>query len=425
VITSSRLLLLACVLLALAGATLCTSLTSAHLSGGSGLLAADCGNANSGCGQVLSSRWAVFPPADQADVRDGPAATGVPVAALGLLYFLGLATWLAFVGICRGDRAGWNGLVLQVIGASCAVSILYVGIMLTQLDSVCLLCMGAHVANLGLLACFFAVLRRLRHERPDQPASNHPGPRLAAATLILGPCLGAWIWQALQTHGASSTESTLAAQLQALEEDAGLVELAYFADTRFSSNEQTRARFDAVQRTDDPILQATEGASMTLVIFSDAECAACGRFERLLLDEILPLFSGHLRVVYKHFPLTIHAHAEPAARALEAARLQGVFWEYRALLARSQQRLETVDHAVLAAALDLDVERFVADWTSPAVVLRVAEDISNGKSLGVDGTPTVFLNRRLVDPLTRGLLGFWARRAEALHEARDAQGQPW
>jgi uncharacterized membrane protein len=417
--------LFTCILLALVGALLCASLTSAHLSGAGGLLAADCSDAGSGCGQVLASRWAVFPPADVADVRDGPAQTGVPVAALGLLYFAGLATWLAFVGLCRGQRAGWNHLVLQVIGAGCAVSILYAGIMLSQLDSVCPLCMGAHGANLALLAGFFAALRSSRPGRSDESSLEHPTPRLALASLMLGPCLGALLWQALQTGGTDSAAADLAARLDAIEQDAGLVELAYFADTRFTDNEQTRARFDGVKRPDDPTLPATDGASMTLVIFSDAECSACGRFERLLFDEIVPLFNGHLELVYKHFPLPIHEHAESAARALEAARLQGAFWEYQALLDGYRERLGSVDHADLAATLELDVQRFLADWASPATALRVAADISYGKNLGVDGTPSVFLNRRLVDPLTRGLLGFWSRRARALREAREARDQSW
>ena len=425
--STGRLALLLSIILALVGAALSASLTSAHLSGGEGLLAMDCSNAESGCGQVMASRWAVFPPADQADVVNGPAQTGVPVAALGLAYFAALAVWLGFVGVCRGARVAWNGVVLQCMGAGCVVSVLYAVLMLTQLDAVCPLCLGSHVANLALFACFFIAVRSARaggQTEAEQPA-DHPAPRLALASLTLGPCLGALLWIALDAQASKAALQSQGALLANLNAKAELVELAYFSDTRFSGSESGQQRFDAALRPENPEIEAADGASMSLVVFSDAECPSCGRFERMLMDEILPLFGGHLRVVYKHFPLTIHLAAEPAARALEAARLQGAFWEYKALLDEQREQLDDVDHRALAATLGLDVQRFTADWTSPAAVLRVAEDVRDGQNLGVDGTPTVFLNRRLVDPLTRGLLGFWTRRAQVLRDARESQAQAW
>lgn len=422
-----RLALLLAIVLALVCAALSASLTSAHLTGGDGLLALDCTDAESGCGQVMASRWAVFPPADPTDVVDGPAQSGVPLAALGLLYFAALAVWLGFVGVCRGQRAAWNGVVLQCMGAGCVVSVLLAVVMFTQLDAVCPLCLGSHVANLAMFGSFALAVRSVRaggQTDAAQPA-DHPAPRLALASLTLGPCLGALLWVALDAQASKDALQSQGALLANLDRKAALVELAHFNDTRFSDTEAGQRRFDASLRPENPEIEATDGASMTLVVFSDAECPSCGRFETMLTDEILPLFGGHLRVVYKHFPLTIHLAAEPAARALEAARLQGTFWEYKVLLDEERGQLDDVDHRDLAAALGLDVERFTADWTSPAAALRVAEDVRDGQNLGVDGTPTVFLNRRLVDPLTRGLLGFWSRRAQVLRDARESQGQGW
>lgn len=422
-----RLALLLAILLALVGAALSASLTSAHLSGGNGLLALDCTDAEGGCGQVMASRWAVFPPADPAAVVSGPAQRGVPVAALGLLYFAALAVWLGFVGVCRGQRASWNGVVLQCMGVGCVVSVLYAVIMLTQLDGVCPLCLGSHVANLVLFGSFALAVRSLKigEQAPAPESADHPGPRLALASLTLGPCLGALVWVALDAQASGAALQSQGAILAHLDSKAALVELAYFSDTRFSGSAAGQQRFDASLRPENPEIEATDGLSMTLVVFSDAECPSCGRFERMLTDEILPLFGGHLRVVYKHFPLTSHLAAEPAARALEAARLQGAFWEYKALLDEERSRLDDVDHQALATTLGVDVERFTADWTSPAAALRVAEDLRDGQNLGVDGTPTVFLDRRLVDPLTRGLLGFWSRRAQVLRDARETQHQGW
>jgi protein-disulfide isomerase len=177
-------------------------------------------------------------------------------------------------------------------------------------------------------------------------------------------------------------------------------------------------------RDDDPIIDAKRGIRMTLLYFSDVGCPNCALFERLLEDEIKPAFNGHLRIVFKHFP----PRGKPsmkAARAMEAARLQGKFWEMQHELVARRRELANLDYPALAGELDLDVERFKADMTSKAVQDRIDADIAHGRDLGVHSTPTAFLNRRHLDRLMRGIPAFWHQRAVGLRRQRAAQGQDW
>ena len=138
-------------------------------------------------------------------------------------------------------------------------------------------------------------------------------------------------------------------------------------------------------------------APVTLEEFADLQCSACGavypNFKKVESE-----FGSRLRVIFREFPLTpAHAHAVAAAHAAEAAGLQGNFWEMHDILYENQQAwAEAFDVRPLfedyARKIGLDVDRFKNDQTSEAVETRIFLDGRRGHSLGVQGTPTVFLN---------------------------------
>jgi protein-disulfide isomerase len=100
-----------------------------------------------------------------------------------------------------------------------------------------------------------------------------------------------------------------------------------------------------------------------------------------------------MRFVFRNFPLAnVHIHAEHAAEAAEAAGAQGSFWEMHDTLFENQMALEDEDLARYAAALGLDVDRFVSELFSGAHSSRVREDFRSGIRSGVNGTPTFFIN---------------------------------
>ncbi|MEK9156750.1 MAG: thioredoxin domain-containing protein [Patescibacteria group bacterium] len=138
-------------------------------------------------------------------------------------------------------------------------------------------------------------------------------------------------------------------------------------------------------------------APVTLIEYSDFQCPACSAFEPLL-QSVLATYGDNLQVVYRHFPLyTIHANAEEAAYASEAAAQQGKFWEMHDLLFDRQADWEsladTTDMFVAyAELLELDVEQFTSDITSDAVRDRVKIDVNSANAAGISATPTFYLN---------------------------------
>jgi Na+/H+ antiporter NhaA len=134
-------------------------------------------------------------------------------------------------------------------------------------------------------------------------------------------------------------------------------------------------------------------APVTVVEYGDFECPYCGQAEPVV-RELLRDF-GDVRYVWRHLPLSdVHARAQLAAEAAEAAAEQGAFWEMHDLLLSNQDALGPSDLIAHAEQLSLDVERFTNNLREHAGATRVAEDIDSADLSGVSGTPTFFINGR-------------------------------
>ena len=119
------------------------------------------------------------------------------------------------------------------------------------------------------------------------------------------------------------------------------------------------------------------------LLYGDFECPYCAVAAGQLAD-------ARLRVAFRHFPVrSSHPRAWPAARAAEAAALQGRFWEMHDLLFADQGRLEDPHLWARAERLELDLERFDADRRSPGVEARIRRDFEAGVRGGVVTTPTL------------------------------------
>jgi protein-disulfide isomerase len=148
-------------------------------------------------------------------------------------------------------------------------------------------------------------------------------------------------------------------------------------------------------RADDPA-KGPAVAPVTIVLFSDFQCPFCSKVEPVL-KQIEKAYPREVRIVWKHLPLSFHPNALPAARAAEAARAQGKFWEMHDALFANQQGLSEPLYPRTAAELGLDVERFNKDLPSDGVARRIAEDQGLASAVGATGTPTLFVNcRKLV-----------------------------
>lgn len=141
-------------------------------------------------------------------------------------------------------------------------------------------------------------------------------------------------------------------------------------------------------------------APITIVEFSDYQCPFCARSEGLVA-QVLQAYPTQARFVYKHFPLTAnHPQALPAALAAVAAQKQGKFWQMHDLLFANQRNLSTEQIEGYARQLGLDMTRFTADMQSDAAKEQVEADRRLARRAGVRGTPTVFVNGRLLQDRT-------------------------
>jgi protein-disulfide isomerase len=140
-------------------------------------------------------------------------------------------------------------------------------------------------------------------------------------------------------------------------------------------------------------------AAVTLEEFGDFQCPPCGRLSEPI-NQLQKRYN--LRVIYREFPLPIHAHAKEAAYAAEAAARQGRFWPMHDLLYREQAVWsKSTDAKALFSAyagmLQLDRGRFKTDMESMEVQQKVEADLKHGGSIGVKTTPTIFINNEAVE----------------------------
>jgi protein-disulfide isomerase len=144
---------------------------------------------------------------------------------------------------------------------------------------------------------------------------------------------------------------------------------------------------------------AVTGATSQKIIlaeFSDFQCPYCKRGAEVL-KEFMTKNQNKVTLVFKHFPLDqIHSQARPAAQAAWAAQQQNKFWEYHDGLFQDQDKLNDGFYEELAKKLQLDVTKFNQDRASDAAKEAVQKDLELGISLGINGTPTLLLNGKVL-----------------------------
>ena len=139
-------------------------------------------------------------------------------------------------------------------------------------------------------------------------------------------------------------------------------------------------------------IQGPIHAPVALVEYGDYECPYCGEAYPIV-KAIQERLGDRLCFAFRNFPLVnSHPYAEHAAEAAEAAGAQGHFWEMHDLLYENQDALEYEYLARYAATLGLDAERLIKEVLAGTHTARVREDFRSGARLGVNGTPSFFIN---------------------------------
>lgn len=157
-------------------------------------------------------------------------------------------------------------------------------------------------------------------------------------------------------------------------------------------------------------IRGNEKAPVTIVEFSDFQCPYCAKLQSTL-KEVLKAYPDDARLVFKDFPLSFHKQAKNAAKATYAAGEQGKYWEMHDIIFENYNKLTEDKFEEFATKLNLDISKFTADYGSGKYDKQIQQDINTGRSVGVSGTPTLFVNGkrmrgRSIDDLKAAIEGY-------------------
>ena len=164
----------------------------------------------------------------------------------------------------------------------------------------------------------------------------------------------------------------------------------------------TKDRASGAESGESTHILGSPNAPVTLEEFGDFQCPPCGALSGPI-NQLEQDYRPRLRVIFRHFPLVTHAHAQEAAIAAEAASMQGRFWQMHDLLYREQPNWsKATDVTTLfnsyAGLLGLNIDQFKRDMKNDKTKERVTSDQRKAAALGIQNTPTIFLNNSALLP---------------------------
>lgn len=140
-------------------------------------------------------------------------------------------------------------------------------------------------------------------------------------------------------------------------------------------------------------------SKVVLIEYGDFQCPGCGNAHPTV-KELTEKYKDQIAFVFRNFPITSkHPNAKAAAAAVEAAGLQGKYWEMHNRVFESQNSWGNLDvnqrggfFEDYASELGLDLEKFKTDYASEAINAKISFDQAVGKKAGASATPTFRLN---------------------------------
>ncbi len=123
-----------------------------------------------------------------------------------------------------------------------------------------------------------------------------------------------------------------------------------------------------------------------------------------VLEQVLEQYTDKVKIAFKHYPLSNHAYAFKAAQAAVAAQEQGKFWPFHDLLFRQYRQINDRQIDEISKMLQMDIALFKKDMTAAHTRDRVNADLAQGRQIGIRGTPTVFIDGRVLN--NKSLAGF-------------------
>ena len=152
-------------------------------------------------------------------------------------------------------------------------------------------------------------------------------------------------------------------------------------------------------------INGKSGSKVTLIEYGDYQCPGCGEINPTI-EAVVTAYKDKIQFVFRNFPLTsIHQNAKSAAGAVEAAGLQGKYWEMHDKIYAAQSDWENLSGNDLismfssyASDLNLDTAKLKADMASTAVNDKITYDQALGNKLKLNSTPTFYLDGVKLEP---------------------------
>ena len=203
--------------------------------------------------------------------------------------------------------------------------------------------------------------------------------------------------QQMQGAGLAAVQDSIRAFLGQRQE--GVARVTLVAELR-KSGPPVRLTIDpprmAIEIVSANPMQGLATAPVTVVEYSDYQCPFCSRVTPTL-TRLKANYGDRLRIVWKDFPIaSIHPKAQKAAEAAHCAGEQGKYWEYHNRIFANQSALDVAQLKEHAVAIGVEPDSFDTCLDSGRHAARVGEGVAEGKALGVNSTPTLFVNGRRV-----------------------------
>ncbi|MBN8588323.1 MAG: thioredoxin domain-containing protein [Rhodothermia bacterium] len=327
---------------------------------------------------------------------------GIPVAAWGAAFYFSILV-LTIIALFNKKEKGASAVVVGIILSLLAVLFsMFKATQLMQMGIACPLCIGMYVINGAILV--FLILSLVRTEGLGAYFSGFFGAiRRNTTNFSYQPAVVTPIVLTLFVYGFSFLYFS---NYQRKQEQANAADTNSEAAVLRAVQQHFKQEPLPVSFAPNTLVKGNKDAKVTIVEFADFQCPAC-KVARDRIESIVSEFGKYVSFRFQNYPLDntinpnlqsqIHSFAGPSAKAFFCAANAGKGWEMHKALFDNQ---EVLGESVLAREvqnLGLDANTFNACMSNQATTQLVQADIERGKEAGVNSTPSVYVNGRLVD----------------------------
>jgi protein-disulfide isomerase/uncharacterized membrane protein len=308
---------------------------------------------------------------------------GIPVAVWGFLFYLTAVLYSACIRFSKKERRTALSFIwaFSLFGVLWNVRMAYIAVGI--LHAVCLTCLSQYLISIFLAVAFTFAGRFSLHER-FRPIFSKKVFAHAVTLLII---FGIGYVFALSASGDESRPT---------ERDIKELVSAHFRQSLYDIKPEDIA---------DAPVWGNKDAKVMMIEFSDFECPFC-RIAAFNVRPYLQEFRDKIKFVFLNYPLDnscnqymshpMHPESCIAAEAAVCAQEKGKFWDYHDLVFKNQRKLDRELLLDLGAQVGIEKGWLEACMDSPATMARIKSDIELAHHIYLNGTPSVFINRRVI-----------------------------